>query len=144
MKRFLAALALAGLLAILIATAASAGEATVYFDDAPGIAGSEVAIGSCQGDAYGIDVPDPTSGRYARVAPGAGAPDRGVLFQRLEQGETFCFRVRHFFEVTVGSIKYAIPGGWLFAGSKRIPLDSENPPIPVMPAPPAPVNGSVE
>lgn len=119
-----------------------AGEATVYFEDAPGIAGSEVAIGSCQGDAYGIDVPDPTHGRYTRVEPGAG--ELGVRFVRLEQGETFCFRVRHFFEVDVGAVKYAIPGAWLFAGSKRIPLDSESPPVPTMPAPPAPPRGSVK
>lgn len=117
----------------LLSAIASAGQVTLIWENAPGIAGSQIAIGSCNGDAYGQDVVNPETGLVEYIRLPADATEARIY--RLEQGETFCFRVRHF--NAAGTLSE-----WLFLGSKRISLDSVEQP-PLLPMPPKPLSGSV-
>lgn len=126
MRRILALLA-----GLLLSAIASAGEAIVSFKAVPGINDYQVAIGSCVAGLYGQDVP----GGYSRVKT-QGEESLAITIGRLEQGETFCFRVR-------AIAASGVPGEWLFLGSKRIPLDSSIQP-PILSPPGTPTEGRVE
>ena len=117
---------------LLLSAIAQAGQADLTWTPAPGIKRQELAVGSCNGAAYGLDVADET-GRveYTSLA----ADTNSATVGRLEQGETFCFRVRSI-------AASGVPSTWLFLGSKRIPLDTIVQP-PTLPMPPPPTDGSV-